>query len=200
MNTKKDKKDILNTLKVIWKYIVDVIAYSCLIILILIGILLIIYVVDNKVQANKGGSNKPLFNAYVVVSGSMEPKIHVYDVIISKRIESKDLKVGDTITFYSSDPRLNGAIVTHRIIEEIDKENGVFRTKGDANNVSDEALTSDQNIIGKVSYRIPQLGRIQFFVASTGGWLLVVMFPCLAIISYDIVKIIKLTKNKVTKK
>ncbi len=196
MKNKKDNK-LLNTLIGIGRYIVNVISYSCLIILILIGIMLIAYVIDNRIQASNGGTRKPLFNAYVVISGSMEPKIHVYDVIISKRVESKDLKKGDTITFYSNDPRLAGAIVTHRIYEVIDKDKGIFRTKGDANNVSDDALTTDQSIIGKVAFKIPQLGRIQYFVASTGGWLLVVMFPCLAIISYDIVKIIKLSGKKI---
>ena len=192
--------DIIGTLKKIGKYIIDVITYSCLIILMLIFIALILYVVDNRIQASKGIDSKPLFNAYVVVSGSMEPKIHVYDVIISKRVEVSDLKEGDTITFYSNDARLNGAIVTHRIVEVIDKDKGIFRTKGDANNVSDDSLTTADNIIGKVALKIPQLGRIQFFVASTGGWLILVMFPCLAIISYDIVKIFKLSSKKDKKK
>ena len=192
--------DIIGTLKKIGKYIIDVITYSCLIILMLIFIALILYVVDNRIQASKGIDSKPLFNAYVVVSGSMEPKIHVYDVIISKRVEISDLKEGDTITFYSNDARLNGAIVTHRIVEVIDKDKGIFRTKGDANNVSDDSLTTADNIIGKVALKIPQLGRIQFFVASTGGWLILVMFPCLAIISYDIVKIFKLSSKKDKKK
>lgn len=200
MKNKKWENINSDTLKKIGKYIVDVITYSCLIILILIGIMLIAYVVDNRIQASKGGTRKPLFNAYVVISGSMEPKIHVYDVIISKRVESKNLKKGDTITFYSNDSRLSGAVVTHRIDEVIDSKKGIFRTKGDANNVSDEALTTDENIIGKVAFRIPQLGRIQFFVASTGGWLVVVMFPCLAIISYDIVKIVKLSGKKIKRK
>ena len=200
MKNKFGDKKVFDILKKVGKYILDVITYSCLIILIIIGIMLAVYVIDNRVQASKGGTSKPLFNAYVVISGSMEPKIHVYDVIISRRIDSSELKKGDTMTFYSSDPRLNGAIVTHRIVEVIDKEKGIFRTKGDANNVADDALTTDADIIGKVAFRIPQLGRIQYFVASTGGWLIAVICPCLAIISYDIVKIVKMTGQKVKKK
>ena len=186
--------------KDISKIISTIISYSCLIILIIIGLIFTIYVVDVKVQQSKGGVAKPLFGAYVIISGSMEPNIHVYDVIVSKRVDTADLKKGDVITFYSNDNRFYGVTVTHRIVEVIDAEKGVFRTRGDANNVEDDALTIKDNIVGKVVMRIPQLGRLQFFLASKGGWLVAVLIPCLAIISYDIVKVVKLTSQKKTKK
>jgi len=186
--------------KNISKVLSTIISYSCLILLILIGLIFTIYVVDVKIQQSKGGIAKPLFGAYVIISGSMEPNIHVYDVIVSKRIDTTDLKEGDVITFYSNDNRFYGVTVTHRIVEVIDAEKGIFRTRGDANNVEDDALTIGENIIGKVVMRIPQLGRLQFFLASKGGWLIVVLIPCLAIISYDIVKIAKLTSKKASKK
>lgn len=182
------------------KGIMTVLSYSALILLILIAVVFIVYLVDVKVQKSKGGVAKPLFGAYVIISGSMEPNIHVYDVIVAKRTDTKDLKKGDVITFYSNDNRFYGVTVTHRIIEVIDAEKGIFRTQGDANNIADEALTIKENIVGKVIMRIPQLGRIQFFVSSKGGWLLVILIPCLAVISYDIVKIFKLVGNKTVAK
>lgn len=194
----------MDNIKKAWKYISTIISYSALIILILIGIMFTIYVVDVKIQQSKGGTAKPLFGAYVIVSGSMEPKIHVYDVIVSKRVDPSSLKKGDVITFKSNDTRFYGATITHRIIQEVDKSKGIYRTQGDANNVSDEALTVGDNILGKVVMKIPQLGRIQAFVASKAGWLIVILIPCLAIISYDIVKLSKLVgskaKNKVSNK
>lgn len=186
--------------KKISKIISTIISYSCLIILIIIGLIFTLYVVDVKIQQSKGGIAKPLFGAYVIISGSMEPNIHVYDVVVSKRVDTSELKEGDVITFYSNDNRFYGVTVTHRIVEVIDAEKGIFRTKGDANNISDDALTIKENIVGKVVMRIPQLGRVQFFIASKGGWLLVILIPCLTIISYDIVKIVKLTAKKTQKK
>ena len=187
-----------NTLKKLWKYISTIVTYSALIILIIIGIIFTLYVVDVKIQQSKGGVAKPLLGAYVIVSGSMEPNIHVYDVIISKKVDPSTLEKGDVITFLSNDTRFYGATVTHRIIQEVDKSKGIFRTQGDANNVSDEALTVGDNILGKVVMRIPQLGRIQSFIATKAGWLIAILIPCLAIISYDIVKLAKLlgTKSK----
>lgn len=190
----------MKNIKNISKIISTIISYSCLVILIIIGLIFSIYVIDVKVQQSKGGIAKPLFGAYVIISGSMEPNIHVYDVIVSKRIDTSELKKGDVITFYSNDNRFYGVTVTHRIVDVIDAEKGIFRTRGDANNVEDDALTIKENIVGKVVMRIPQLGRVQFFLASKGGWLIVVLIPCLAIISYDIVKIAKLTSQKQSKK
>jgi len=190
----------MKAFKNISKIISTIISYSCLIILIIIGLIFTVYIVDVKIQQSKGGIPKPLFGAYVIISGSMEPNIHVYDVIVSKRTDTTELKEGDVITFYSNDSRFYGVTVTHRIVEVIDAEKGIFRTRGDANNVEDDALTIGENIIGKVVMRIPQLGRLQFFLASKGGWLIVVLIPCLAIISYDIVKIAKLTSKKASTK
>lgn len=186
--------------KDISKIVSTIISYSSLILLILIGLIFTIYIVDVKIQQSKGGVAKPLFGAYVIISGSMEPNIHVYDVIVSKRVDTTELKEGDVITFYSNDNRFYGVTITHRIVEVIDAEEGIFRTRGDANNVEDDALTIKENIVGKVVMRIPQLGRLQFFLASKGGWLIAVLIPCLAIISYDIVKIVKLSSQKNIKK
>lgn len=186
----------MDTIKKIWKYVSTILSYSALVILIIIGIIFTLYVVDVKVQESKGGTAKPLFGAYVIISGSMEPNIHVYDVIISKRVDPSTLEVGDVITFHSNDTRFYGETVTHRIVEVIDSKKGIYRTKGDANNVEDEALTVGENIMGKVVMRIPQLGRVQSFIATKGGWFIVILIPCLCVISYDIVKIMKLVGKK----
>lgn len=190
----------MDTLKKIWKYISTILSYSALVILIIIAIIFTMYVVDVKVQESKGGTAKPLFGAYVIISGSMEPNIHVYDVIISKRVDPTTLKAGDVITFHSNDTRFYGETVTHRIIEEVEPDKGIYRTQGDANNVADEALTVGENIMGKVVMRIPQLGRVQSIIATKGGWFIIILIPCLCVISYDILKIIKLVGKKDNKK
>lgn len=190
----------MNTLKKIWKYISTILSYSALVLLLIIAAIFILYVIDVKVQQSRGGTAKPLVGAYVIISGSMEPNIHVYDVIISKRVDTSTLKKGDVITFHSNDTRFYGETVTHRIIEEVDQSKGIYRTQGDANNVADEALTVGDNIMGKVIMKIPQLGRVQSFIASKGGWFIVILVPCLCVISYDILKIIKLVGKKGNKK
>ncbi|MBR3161264.1 MAG: signal peptidase I [Bacilli bacterium] len=179
--------------------ILGVLSYALFIWLLLIGVALLVYVLDIKIRAAKGDNSPPKYGAYVVLTGSMLPEIQVYDVVVTKRQDAKDLKEGDVITFASSDTRFAGTIITHRIIKKnynSKTKSYTFQTKGDNNNVADSALVSPNNIFGRVILKIPKLGYLRDFLASDGGWILVILFPCLAVVAYDIVKISKGLKKK----
>ena len=181
------------------KVILGVLSYALFIWLLLVGIVLLIYVLDIRIRASKGDYSAPTYNAYVVLTGSMLPKIQVYDVVVTKKVDASKLEVGDVITFSSADTRFLGTIITHRIIKknyDAESKSYNFQTKGDNNNVADSALVPQNNIYGKVIIKIPKLGYLQEFLASDGGWIIVILIPCLAVISYDIVKLIKGLKRK----
>lgn len=183
-----------------FKFISSVISYAIFIWLLLIGLTLLVYIADIKIRAAKGDNTPPKYNAYVVLTGSMIPEIMPKDVVITKKRDAKELEVNDIITFISSDPRLSNIIVTHRIKNKYyDSTTGkyTFQTKGDNNNVEDFSLAQEQNIIGEVIYKIPKLGYIQELLATKGGLIIIILIPCLTILSYDIVK---LCKRAVTKK
>ena len=181
------------------KFILGVLSYAIFIWLLLIGITLLIYVLDIKVRSAKGDNSPPKYNAFVVLTGSMLPDIQVYDVVVTKKVAAKTLEEGDVITFASSDSRFLNTIITHRIIKKnYDKETNAytFQTKGDNNNVADSALVNSNNIYGKVIIKIPKLGYLQEFLTTDGGWIMVILLPCLVVISYDIVKLAKSLKKK----
>jgi len=104
------------------------------------------------------------------------------------------LEVGDVISFISSSSISRGLLVTHRIINIVNASNGelAFQTKGDNNLTADSSVAMASSIIGKVVFKIPQLGRIQFFIAQKSGWLIVVVLPALGVIIYDFIKLFKL--------
>lgn len=85
-----------------------------------------------------------------IISGSMEPKIQIGDMIIIKK--SNTYEVNDIVTYREED-----YFVTHRIVE-ID-ENGIT-TKGDNNNKVDNDTITNEDIVGKVVLIIPGLGNI----------------------------------------
>ena len=60
----------------------------------------------------------------------------------------------------------------------------------------DSTTVQFKNILGKVVIKVPQLGRIQQFLSTSSGWLLVVVIPAVLIIFNDILKIFKLTGAK----
>ena len=171
-----------------------------LVILVMIGIVLIGIFISGKVAQSKGKT--PPISLYTIISPSMTPNIKVYDVVVFKTTDTSALQVGDVISFYSNNVYFDGKPITHRIVKKYNTEEGIsYRTKGDANAVVDNDYVYEQNIVGKVIFKIPALGRVQFFLASQGGWFIAILIPALAVISYDIVKIAKLIaiKNKINR-
>lgn len=95
----------------------------------------------------------PIFPS-VIATGSMEPMIKPGDVILIKRVNIDDLKVGDVIQF-----KRENILISHRIIEIVKKDNIIcYRTKGDNNSVADSELVKPQDIKGKIIKVVPKIG------------------------------------------
>lgn len=193
---KKNNKFLMGCNKVL-KWLSSVV----LTILIIIGLLLLFVFITGKI-AQKKNEVAPI-GLYTIISPSMVPNIKVYDVVVVRKIKAQELKKGDIITFYSLNPYLDNTPVTHRIVDFTFGKNNelMFITRGDNNNVHDATPVTTDRLVGKVIFKLPQLGRLQFFLASKGGWLIAILIPALGVISYDIYKIIKLItiKEKITK-
>jgi signal peptidase len=191
------------TLKKIWpdikwllNYMASILLYSIIILLLLVGVLLILYVLDAQKNAKNGDWKPPLFNAYIIVSQSMTPAIKVNDAIVTKRVDAKDLEVGDVITYYSENPEYYGIMITHRILEKIENNGEYsFVMKGDYNVSQDPMTVKESQVYGKVVMRIPKIGFIQVILSNYIGWIALIGIPALAIISYDIVKFFERIKN-----
>ena len=123
-------------------------------------------------------------NNKVVVSGSMEPNIHVGSLIYIKQVNFNNLNVGDVITY-----SLGDTTITHRIIS-IDYDSLTCITKGDANESIDLSAVSSSQIVGKVFLTIPILGYIVYFIKQN-----LVLIIGLIITIVLIIVLIKLIKN-----
>lgn len=90
----------------------------------------------------------PLFSnkVVVIVSGSMEPTIHVNAMALVHLCDISEAKEGDIIVYYH--PRFN-ELITHRCIEV--GEDYIW-TKGDANADKDDIAVIADNFYGKVRY------------------------------------------------
>ena len=110
-----------------------------------------------------------IFNVqiYTVLSGSMEPTYKVGSLIYVKEVDTNELKENDPITFQLT----NKTIATHRIVDvqEDEKGNRLFQTKGDANQKVDERLVEESEIIGKPIFTIPLLGYVAHFMQTQHG-------------------------------
>lgn len=133
--------------------------------------------------------------AKVVLSGSMEPKIHTGSIVFIK--PAKEYKIDDIITFNEAGKKTP---ITHRIVEMRALEGNVFyKTKGDANNASDAEEINKNQIIGKVLFDLPYLGYAVDAIRKPIGFMTIIVI--MALFVYEAIKsVIKETKEQINKK
>lgn len=111
------------------------------------------------------GSLAPVEDNYsfrIVESGSMAPAIKTGSVIAV--IPRSEYQVGEVVLFVGTD--INPQPTTHRIVRT---ENGMFVTKGDANENEDYRRITEGEILGKVFLDVPYAGyAARFFGTPTG--------------------------------
>lgn len=101
-----------------------------------------------------------------ITSGSMWPALKVGDLILVQAVAPEALNVGD-IVVYSNER----GFTIHRITE-VNPEDGMITTRGDANNVSDKPVKVT-DVIGRTltwssgkPFRIPRLGFISIMMSK----------------------------------
>ena len=192
----EEQKSTFQVIKWWLNFITTIIMNSIIVILIVIGIVFLAYYVDVMKNTKTGNWQPPLFQAYVIISQSMEPTIHVQDAIVTKREDN--LQIGDVCTYLSKNPSYFGIMITHRIVGTNINSKGekVYIFKGDNNYSADTMNVEKDQIYGKVVMRIPKIGYVQYFLSSASGWIIAIVIPCVGIITLDMIKLINSLRKK----
>lgn len=101
---------------------------------------------------------------FVVLGSSMEPNIHVGDLVYVFPTDYEDIKVGDVVTFVIGEEL---TVATHRVIAK-DEANEKLTTKGDHNWIEDGPI-SYKNVVGVVKIIIPKGGYVFNFLSAPAG-------------------------------
>lgn len=136
------------------------------------------------------------YTALRITTGSMAPTYGIDTMVIVKDTKASEIKEGDVISFYSTDPTLDGAVNTHRVVE-VKEENGVrtFVTKGDKNNVVDAYDVEEKYLIGKVIYSSKLLGKLSRLISNPIVFLPVILIPLAVILISNLVNTLVLAKK-----
>lgn len=136
------------------------------------------------------------YTVFRITTGSMEPTYPVDTLILVKKTEPSSIQKGDVISFYSSDPALEGAVNTHRVTEvQTDGTHYSYKTKGDANNVEDTYDTDETALIGKVQGSSILLGKIARLMANPLLFIPVILVPLAVMLIGNMIKTITLAKQ-----
>ncbi len=138
----------MTTLKKIW----NIVSTALVVLMVLCAVFLM-------------GSRLLGFQCFTVISGSMQPKYMVGDLLYVKEVDVNSIAVGDDITFILNEDLV---VATHRVVR-VDAENQHFYTKGLANEIEDGEPVHFNNVIGVPQFSIPKLGYVSDFVQNPPG-------------------------------
>ena len=173
------RKEVLKKIFSIIKGIVNT-----LIILVVLAFVLIVCLQrfsDNKISFLN-------YRIFTVVTGSMEPKYKIGDVLIAKEKEPSEIKVGDAISYLANRGEIKNNVVTHEVVNITKDENGkyLFHSKGLSNLVEDPVVHEEQ-LYGVVVYKTKLLSFVRKIISTDIGMLLLIVIPILYIIISEMV-------------
>ena len=132
-------------IKIIFKILYQMLIILCF-------ILTVIIVLQKITDSDKSIAGYRIFR---VITGSMEPEYGIGEVVISKEINPKDIKLGDDIVYLGKYGEYNGKIIMHSVIAIDKDENGnfYFHAKGLHNSSVEDPHVEESQIYGVVKFK-----------------------------------------------
>lgn len=185
----KRKIEKKNKIKKLLKYIY----YSFFIIIVIFAANIVYQTVIKKETETYIFAFKP----YIVLSGSMEPNLQIGDMVISKKTNEDEIKIGDIITFTDN----NKNIITHRVVDIIIKDGKkLYQTKGDNNSSIDVGVISIENIKGKYSFKISKMGNLITKMITPTGLMIIILIVTIFYISTSRANDRKIARHQIRKR
>lgn len=137
------------------------------------------------------------YRIFTVVTGSMEPKYNIGDILIAKETKPSEIKVGDAISYLARSNEIKGHVVTHEVVDITKDENGkyLFHSKGLVNLIEDPVVHEEQ-LYGVVVYKTKLLSFVKKIVSTDIGMILFIVIPILYIIISEMISFLMEKEEK----
>ncbi len=120
-----------------------------------------------------------------ILSGSMEPTLHVGDLVVDKQEPAADLRLGDIVTF--RDPDNPKRLLTHRVVRMRIRHGVAYVvTKGDASTGVERWSAPANGSVGVVEFRIRKLGYGVIYIGERYGRFAMIAIPALLLGLYEL--------------
>src|SRR3990172_4785606 len=136
----------------------------------------------------------------VVQTGSMAPSIPAGSLVVVAKKGTDGAGVNyvenDVITFQKGKE-----LVSHRVVNVIrENEEKFFQTKGDANQEPDPELVPDKQVVGRVVFAAPFVGKFVSYARQPLGFILLITVPTLFFIISELLMLIEEIKKRPKKR
>ena len=131
------------------------------------------------------------YRIFTVVTGSMEPKYKIGDVLIAKAKDPSKVKIGDAISYLATKGEVRNNVVTHEVVNITKDENGkyIFHTKG-LTNLIEDPIVQEEQLYGVVVKKMQILSFVRKIISTDVGMLLFIIIPILYIIVSEMIAIL----------
>ena len=127
------------------------------------------------------------YRSFTVLSGSMQPLLDVGDVVVTKPVVARDVRVGDVITFPDEERE---ELVTHRVRSiQLVGERASIETRGDANDASEQWSVASDGSVGRVAYHLPLVGYALVWTHGRWARILLIVIPALLLAAIELRRI-----------
>jgi signal peptidase len=135
---------------------------------------------------------------HVILSESMKPAIDIGDVVgLDRDIQPAEIRIGDVIAFRQPDVSVP---ITHRVVEIIQTDTGLgYKTKGDASEDRDVWTVTEDQVLGKVIFRVPRLGYVTRLVKRRYGYNLLVVLPGILLVFLEAKDLLNTKRSSIRK-
>ncbi|MFO7793512.1 MAG: signal peptidase I [Candidatus Nanohaloarchaea archaeon] len=128
------------------------------------------------------GQYIPVYDGFIVTSGSMEPEIETGSLLFTRPVAAERVIVGDTITFQE-----DGEYTTHKVIRKNNTDEGItFVTQGVNNEAPDPGTVTAGELTGVKLFSIPFLGYATAWAGTTNGFMALIIVPGVLLILIEI--------------
>ena len=106
-------------------------------------------------------------------------------------------RVGDIITFHSTDESLDGSLNTHRIVSVETAEDGstIYHTKGDANASEDADPVPAANVVGRVVFVSAGLGVVVSLLTNPLLFFSLIVLPLVILLVLEVRRLARTTRE-----
>ena len=142
------------------------------------------------IQSNSNKKTVPSIFGYmpmIITNGSMEPKIHVGDLIFSKNVDVDSIVEEQIISYW--DPTNSNQIVTH-MVSKIEEKDGrrYFTTVGIFTGSLDPVVVPEENVLGVYVFSLPVVGNAMLFAQTPLGLVIFLLVPLGVLLIYDTIR------------
>lgn len=129
---------------------------------------------------------------YIAGDDSMNQAFPSGSLLFVRPVDPPDIVVGDAIAFRGTS--VGQTLIAHRVVGVHKGEGALwFTTRGDGNEADDPVPVAEQNLLGSVRYSVPFIGRIIDFAGMGTGPLVMIVFPLVLLIVFELRSLFKMS-------